>query len=532
MARLASVGGLRGAPVALLVAAGVYRVIMRQPQPREVLLIGVLVALLLLPPLMRRPTACVCALLLLLTFQLIAFGYLYRLGLPGAWLRQLGSLKELLIAALALRALQDHLLHKRRLKRLDMWVLAYLGVVTAYLLAPTVLPDLSPVPFDTRLNAWRSDVYFLVVLLAVRAIQPGALSSVWIRRTVLLVAVSFAAGAAWEYFDLSGWNRFLFETIGVQRYLRDVLGTPIVAGSYTFFSPDGSVRAGSILREPVFGAFLLLAAFFFAISSIASRRPAPGILLSVVIGLGMVCTGTRSALLVALLGAVLVIQQVLRSGRYAKVFVPVLLVALAVSPGFIAQTPVVDRIQSAIAGTDTSTDDHQAHLDEGLERIVKQPLGSGLATGGGAGQRFGVRNALTTENAYLQIGIETGAIALVLFIGILVLLARELLALPRDDASATGDRGAAIALLLAMAIGGFSQTVWLTVIVGINAMVALSLPALVLGERAANGASGPHPGPTPPEPQQEPQSPAGSPEPPVPPAARQMTSPGPAARGR
>lgn len=522
----------RGIPVALLGAGAVYEVLVREPRPRSALLIAVFVALLLLPVIIRHPTASLCVLLLMLVVQLVLLGFLYKVGVPVAVVRQLGLLKDVLLAGLALRALQDRRQQGGRLQRVDVWIIAYLGVVTAYLVLPSVLSGLTSVPFTPRLTAWRSNVFFLTVLLSVRWIRPGALSTRALRWTVLFGSALVAAGAGWEYFDTPGWRQFLYQDIAVQAYLADALGTPVANRDFTTYSSDGSIRAGSILREPVFAAFLLLPAFFVAISRIASRRPLPGIALTCLLGVGLVCTSTRSALLVGLGGASLVAHRMLRSGRYLKLFVPILMVALILSPVFIAQTSVISRIGASISGTDSSTQAHRDHLDDGVKRAIDHPLGTGLATGGGTGQRFSVRNAFTSENAYLQVIIETGAIALVLFIGILVLLTRELIALPRSDPGLQRDRAAALAVMVAMVLGGWAQTVWLLISVGVYAVVVLTLPRMILRERAASGEPESHPAQH--QPTAPPQVPAraDSRDQRRPPAAQLTISHDPAAGGR
>jgi hypothetical protein len=537
------VGSPRVAATSVLGAFLVYEFLVREPRHLTTQLIGLFAALFILPLIAKRPTAALCVLLVLLPFQLITFSWLLKHGVPASVLRYLGAAKDLLLAGLLLRAVQDWLaLRRGRLGRLDIWLLLYLGLVTTYLFAPLVLPALTPVPFSQRLTGWRLDVFFLAVLLALRWMRPGSIDTRAVRATVLAAGAVVAAGCAWEYFDSSGWSNFLYQTMGVQHYRAVVLHAEIRPGSFVHVTADGTIRAGSVLLEPVFAAFYLLPGFFLAVTMIASKRSVVGSLLAGLFGVGLICTSTRSALLVALLGAGYITLRVLRSGsRYVKAFVPVLVIAVALSPGFVAQTSLVSRITQAINGEDTSTQGHQKDIGLGITQAIEEPLGTGLATGAGAGQRFAVRQATTTENAYLQVVVETGAIALILFLGILVLLTRRLMALPAGSVAALPDRTSALALMTAMVLGGMLQTVWLSFAVSVTAIVVLALPLLASPEadeeqapddQELTDASAPHPPPPQPALPGRAASSAGSRGPHRRPAGPLTSARGPAARGR
>ncbi|MCW2544556.1 MAG: hypothetical protein JWM40_2108 [Frankiales bacterium] len=535
-----ALGDPRAAAASVLGAFLVYQFLVREPRTLTTQLIALFLALLILPLIARRPTASLCVLLVLLPFQLITFSWLLKHGVPASLLRHLGAAKDLLLAGLLLRGVQDWLaLRRSRLARLDIWLLLYVGLVTAYLVAPIALPALTPIPLSQRLTAWRLDVFFLVLFVALRWMRPGSIDTRAVRATVLGAGAVVAAGCAWEYFDSSGWSNFLYKTLGVQQYTAVVLNNPILPGSFLHTTADGSVRAGSVLLEPVFAAFYLLPPFFLAVTVIASKRSVLGSLLAGLLGLGLICTSTRSALLVGLLGAAYITLRVLRSGtRYVKVFVPVLVIAIALSPGLVAQTSLVSRISQAVSGQDTSTQGHSNDLSLGFQRAVDEPLGTGLGSGAGVGQRFEVHNQATTENAYLQVVVETGAIALLMFLGILLLITRGLITLPASTASAKRDRTGALALMMAMALGGLLQTVWLSFSVSVTAIVVLALPHLTPAEAEAGDddelseASGPHPEPPPAARPPRAAGPAGSRAAHTHPAARQTSARDPAARGR
>jgi len=68
-----------------------------------------------------------------------------------------------------------------------------------------------------------------------------------------------------------------------------------------------------------------------------------------------------------------------------------------------------------------SSADHLQKMKYALHLISKYPFGQGLGAAGPAAQwTLGTKLAPVTESSYLQIGVETGIIALILFVGIII----------------------------------------------------------------------------------------------------------------
>lgn len=86
---------------------------------------------------------------------------------------------------------------------------------------------------------------------------------------------------------------------------------------------------------------------------------------------------------------------------------------------------------------ESSTDAHAALLKKGLRVAAENPLGIGLGKVGPASVRYGEK--FLTENWYLQIAIEMGWLGLLIFLGMLAAISRELLQ--------TGKTGLFLALL-------------------------------------------------------------------------------------
>jgi O-antigen ligase len=122
---------------------------------------------------------------------------------------------------------------------------------------------------------------------------------------------------------------------------------------------------------------------------------------------------------------------------------------------------VVDRF----LGKDdySSNDAHRDSLNKGYGELLEHPLGNGLATAAGAGQRSAVEGVVISENQYLQVGTQLGILGLALWVGVLVativeLGRRALRAPPGFDVGALlGPRTA----LLALAASGLFLQVYI-----------------------------------------------------------------------
>src|SRR5207248_5238460 len=110
------------------------------------------------------------------------------------------------------------------------------------------------------------------------------------------------------------------------------------------------------------------------------------------------------------------------------------------------------------SGDEQSGIDHLTAVTNGINAIAHDPVGRGLATSAGTGQRFEKPNAVISEDYYLQVGIETGVIAMALFVALTVLLLRRL----KRTAPLTVDEGGGgvRAMALALAIGALFLHTW------------------------------------------------------------------------
>jgi O-antigen ligase len=119
-------------------------------------------------------------------------------------------------------------------------------------------------------------------------------------------------------------------------------------------------------------------------------------------------------------------------------------VLVAAAP-FIASGGLLDRV-----GDDSSNEEHQAKFFSGLDTIAESPLGEGLGTSAGTGQRFGTVTHVS-ENYYLQVGNEIGVIGAVTFVAFVIAVNRRLhKARSRsDDAVVAGTRSGFLGISVA-----------------------------------------------------------------------------------
>jgi hypothetical protein len=449
-------------------------VVLQVSASRLQLLIGGLIAAGVVILVARAPAAGLLSLVALLPFQEAILAFLYRSGAPSGAVRALGGWKEAVVAGLVLAGLKGFRTSGRRLDALDFVALAYIAVATAYLAAPGLFVRGSvgaPPSLSVRLLAWRVDTLFVFALLAAR----HSLIGMAVRRR--FIKVGLAAGAVvagigcFEALDTSTWNNFAVNTLGVPRYQAAVLHTtyfPLGMNSVEMKQTVAGhlfTRVGSVFFSPLTFGFYLVLVLGVGIAAASRGRTRP-LHLAIALAAGaLLATITRSAILsgaiVLILG--LLPDNTLRSNwqRSRKVrFAMVALVGLIALAPLVVTTGVSHRSSAALSGGADATD-HVSSTTRGLQSLVAHPLGLGIGTAPGVGNRFNVSGQLTAEDAYLQVGDELGVAELVLFVALLFLVVRRLgRAQTADDDSAPLARGLRLAAL-ALVVGGFFLHVWL-----------------------------------------------------------------------
>lgn len=412
-----------------------------------------------------RPGLALGALLLVLPTQLVVSSWLYHLGLPGSAAHALGNVKDILVAAVVARAILQR--DRTPLDRLDRFALGYVALLTVYLLVPGVAHGLlGSTPFQQRLLEWRVLGWAALVLVAARRLP---ISDRLLRRLLWItvgMGVVIAACGVFEAILPDTWNSIMVHNIGVPAYKHDVIGLDVdrrnvinhtVVGGHSF------VRAGSIFANPLVAGFALFVGWAVCLARLSRERVRPGVVvLSAAIGAGIVVTVTRSAILGALVAAIAVVRIGVSERYEGRIRLALLLVAAAtlLAP-FIGSTSLGARTSAAVQGSDVSAQKHIESVQNGVRVLVRHPLGQGLGTGPGVGDRFGVANKVTSEDFYLGVADETGIVGGLLFIAMFVALMRELRRASRLPVPHAWVAGALYAAGWGYAVGALFLHVWL-----------------------------------------------------------------------
>lgn len=447
--------------------------------------IAALVAVAVVVLVVRKPRQALIAMLVVLPFQQLIFAGLYRLGVPGEMVRPAGQWKEIvafgLLLAGGVRAVRD----RHRLDWLDVACLLYVGLGVVYVLVPElVIGDAigSDLTLQTRLLGWRTDCLYVALFVAMRHVRFDRDDLRRIVGAFLGVAVVVAAIGVYEWFFDSSWNRFWVETLRLPFYKVEVLRIDPSNELYLFdirvFTSVGGrqvLRIGSVLLLYLaLGYYLAVAASLLADRVVRGQATrGTGIALALT-SAGVVLTATRSAVLALVVILGLSVFRRSRAGRSrrswheeqkaagARIRFSLLLGALAlVAVPVAAAVGLVDRFN----GEDdySSNESHRNSFDISYEILVENPLGRGLATSAGAGQRSDVEGLVVTETQLLQIGTQLGIVGMFLWVvvavGAIVVMGRASARAPDDVevAALTALRTALIGLL----VGGFFLQVFI-----------------------------------------------------------------------
>ena len=376
-----------------------------------------------------RPDRSLIALVVLLPFQGLLLSKLWALGMPTSIVRHLSAWKEALALGVVLAGARSYIATGRRADLIDRLALTFVAIAGLYaLLQSHFLPD-APSASNVRFLGFRETAGFVLLLLGARHAQLGPDFARRAGRAVFAVGVIVAAVGVYEWLFSAAWNNFVVNTIKFPSYQATVLNSPPPnAGDIRVYGTLGGthfVRIGSVfLNELICGWYLILP-FAVGLERAIRRNASSPLVLpgTVLIGAALLLTQTRSAILGALIVAVLTLQPAAGRGGHWRTQVAIVLgglALLAIPAAF--STGVVKRVQSASNPSDTSTAGHASGFTSGVNTIGEHPLGQGLGTAAGTGQRFAVLNRVIPENNYLEVGDELGIAPMLLFVALTVAL--------------------------------------------------------------------------------------------------------------
>ena len=418
--------------------------------------IGLCVALGLAAIFIPRPGAALLTLIVFLPIEEVLFAFLHKLGVPGSILRPASSFKELLglcILVAALRQIRDT---RERLDKIDIALLAYVGVATIYLIVPHLFSSLAPTAFSPRILAWRSDCGYPLVFFATRHAPIDPKYRRYFINTVLAIAALTGLGAVYQYINPVSWSHWILLTMGQVNYQFFVLNSAPaqVASALRFVFDPSPLHVGSIFFSPFdMGDYLLITIAICGEMIGLHRRSIAYYALLAASLFAIFVSQSRSDGLAAIIVIVLIALPTPRhpsEGRL-RIAAAIFLGALIIVPSLAGS-----RFVGAQGGA-VSDSGHISEIQDGIKYILKRPLGLGLGDQPSTAVRFaadtGAPGNDISDNSITQVGDELGLQALIPWLAMVIFV---LLGLKRRAKS--GDTFAAqmgLALLGILIAGQF-----------------------------------------------------------------------------
>jgi hypothetical protein len=451
---------------------------------------------------LRRPVAAITAMIILLPIQLFLFSGLFAVGVPAGLLRALGSYRDVIVLGVGVAAVRHHRPSGRRLDGLDKLALAYVVVLAVYLLFPGLLTTAgarggAPSPsFDVRLLAFRLDAGFVLVFVAARHVATTPAQRGRLVVAVVAIGMVVAGSVVFEFLSSATWNDFVVNSLRVPAFEADIFHTPLPnpndVRQFIVVAGRTLSRPGSTLLDPLGTGSYLLVPFALCVERLTRGRARTlWYLAAACTGAAVILTYVRSAVL----GAFVIVLIALGSrtgqpqGQRARLVLIVLMglllfVPVAATSGFATRTAEgLGTTGQSSDQTERSNSDHVKGWQRGLTAIAQNPLGAGLGSAPGIGDRFNTARVLT-ENAYLQVGVEAGVIALAIFVALIGGLLRSLRRAARAPPALAGGCYAAG---VALAIGALFLHVWNEFAMSLTfwAIAGVALAPLAAGEAGA-----------------------------------------------
>jgi hypothetical protein len=383
-------------------------------------LVGALLGIAVLGVTLRNPMLSARFAIVWIPLSPVMLSLLYHLGMPGPLVKSGTYIRSGIVLSLAIAGW----VHRKRagqpLEAIDRLALGYLAVVLVYLAISPVLMA-TPVSFTTQLQGVQAIGIFVCAFLGVRWLDLSLDDRRTLRRWAAGVIAFLALVGLYQRFDQSGFNRILFDDIGIERYLRDIAELSSAAYSDAvnyFFTAD--LRVTSLSLNPFGFADLMLCGVAIGVVGLSHRTRASDVALVGVCALGIFFSGTRISIIAM---GFLVLTAVFRGGisELAKVrFIAVTAVAA------VALLPLI--LSSRLVQTDDNEFSDEGHGDEligAVESIVEQPLGAGIGSDGAVSRRTAFNRPLVSGNAVLSLGIQVGVIGMVAFLVFFVAVARQ-----------------------------------------------------------------------------------------------------------
>jgi hypothetical protein len=310
-----------------------------------------------------------------------------------------------------------------RVHFLDVLIIGFMALTGLYIFYPGII---SGSTYFVRALAFRQDALYLLVYFIGRGIT---LERRHVRLMLLLLvwmSVVISAVAVFE-FVAPGLSNRIFSKLGYQAF-QTAIGTPFETESVRsrVLSAGALPRASSLFLADLGLAFyqvLLIpvaAALFFAFRGRAQQFWAGLFLLAMIGTMGL--TVARAPLVGAAVGLIVLVllSRSFIKGAWVAVGVGAMLVVFLVVSGY--SFGVFSQLYS---NQDSSAEAHTGYINRSLALVSSHPLGEGLGNGShvsvlAKGLGEGALPSWATETWYLQLGLEMGVLAMIIFAALLL----------------------------------------------------------------------------------------------------------------
>lgn len=342
----------------------------------------------------------------------IVYGYKLK-----SWIPVLQSCKELLIVLALIVAIWNY---RKKLipHRLDSWILAFLGYTALYVILPIGKYDVLQ-----KLVALKSLSFFTIIYFVGRLLDTSNFS---LQKILYAVGVLAFFAACLLVFEVVTYTHFQTH-IGYAFFNQDYYGLDVGGHyglSWSFEINDGLKRFASFFANPLelAGSTLVATSLWLAVYTSASNKLE-------ITKTGWIIAGlTLFALLTALSRSslagyfILLYAYALITRKKEILYFIYALVGIGVVYLFyvLNDRNVYEYIISTIQLSDSSSIGHVLEWLEGIQSIVTSPLGLGLGESGRVAAA--VQENVGGENQFIIVGVQTGIISLLLYVGIYVVV--------------------------------------------------------------------------------------------------------------
>jgi hypothetical protein len=412
----------------------------------------------------RRPVWALYALIVGLALHNFAMAELWRLGVRGGWLDVVSAWKEVVLAVALAIVAWNHRGQRLRPNTCDRLALAFGALVVLYAILPQGWLGGGATPKGV-LYGVRHDLLPVAAYFLGRGLH---LTATDLKRLGLTIVGTACGVAAFGLLDVYAIPLQWWRDSGAPGWFREQLGLVYrglsgLPENFVYNTGDERPlrRLVSTFLSPLASSYLMVVALLVLATirplSHARRLFAAWVGAVVLVSAGLLWTHSRSSYLALACGF-----AAIALARRAPAFVAVAVAVVAVGAVFVKVYPHIApetrftaselEIQRAGASqgeatngvSDASTESHWRNLRDGIETVLRHPLGFGVGNAGVTAFRTDVE-LKAGESTYTELGVEAGLLGALVFIAWSVVLVRRVL--PRSAWI-----GASLVAVLALAL--------------------------------------------------------------------------------